>query len=160
MPPARSSRMSKRTEAVRRDERGPRASGRGMKGSRNHRQLGHQGGNGSGGSRDGLGSFRRPPSGETLILDGDGILELHPPDVHPDGTDLRPYKRLAAAVIQQALLDAQRHGSDEARRWLSEDSDSLRFWCQWLGIDPDWVHGTGSKVHRGRRERGTLRAWG
>lgn len=70
-----------------------------------------------------------------------------PPDVLPDGTDLRPYKRLAAAVIEQALLDAINHGSVEARHWLSADSYSLRFWCQWIGIHPSllkritqWAH--------------------
>ncbi len=90
----------------------------------------------------------------------EGIVEGHPPDVHPDGTDLRPYKRLATAVIRQALLDAQHRGNDEARRWLSEDSDALRFWCQWLGINPDWVQGTaGRKAPPGRKERGTLRAY-
>lgn len=88
----------------------------------------------------------------------DETLELNPPDVHPDGTDLRPYKRLAAAVIRQALLDVQHQGHDEARRWLSGDSDSLRFWCQWLGIKPDWVRGTGRKVHRGSGRKGMLRA--
>lgn len=47
----------------------------------------------------------KPPSGEAVMSASDGILELSPPDVHPDGTDLRCYKRLAAAVIRQALLD-------------------------------------------------------
>ena len=61
------------------------------------------------------------------------------PDVLPDGTDLRPYKRLAAAVIEQAVLDAVQNGSTEARKWLSADSDGLRFWCQWLGIHPNLV---------------------
>lgn len=103
--------------------------------------------------------FQRPWPGKTVTPEKDGVAEIRPPDVHPDGTDLRPYKRLAAAVIQQAFLDAQYHGSVEARRWLSEDSDSLRFWCQWLGINLDRVHGTGRGVPRRSKKRGTFRAW-
>jgi hypothetical protein len=33
------------------------------------------------------------------------------PDVLPDGTDLKPYKRLAEAVIHLAVVDAQKQGS-------------------------------------------------
>jgi hypothetical protein len=113
-------------------------------------------------SDDGFEALQRPPSGGdvgTAMAENDGIVGVWPPDIHPNGTDLRPYKRLAAAVIGQALRDAEHAGSDEARRWLSEDSYTLRFWCQWLGINPHRIRGTGKKVHRGRRERGTLRAW-
>ena len=124
-----------------------------------HRQLDHPRGHGRGRSEDGFGNFRRPWPGKAVMPQKDGVAEIRPPDVHPDGTDLRPYKRLAAAVIRQALLDAQYHGNTEARRWLSEDSDSLRFWCQWLGINLDQVHGTGREIPRRSRKRGTIRAW-
>lgn len=120
--------------------------------------------NGKGGGRNRFPALRRLPAGEsegTDPADHDGTVGVCPPDVHPDGTDLRPYKRLAAAVIHQALLDAQHQRSDEARRWLSEESYALRFWCLWLGINPEWVRGagkTGKRGRRGSRARGTVRA--
>jgi hypothetical protein len=111
---------------------------------------------------DGFRALQRLPLGKvvgTAVAEDDGIVGVWPPDVHPNGTDLRPYKRLAAAVIGQALLDAEHPGSDEARRWLSEDSYTLRFWCQWLGISSHRLRGTAKSGRRGKRERGTLRAW-
>ncbi len=61
------------------------------------------------------------------------------PDVLPDGTDLKPYKRLAGAVIHLAVVDAQKRGyvSIEARRFLSSESEVLWFWCGWLNVHPD-----------------------
>lgn len=62
----------------------------------------------------------------------------------PGGTDLRPYKRLAEAVIHLAFVDAQKRGpvSIDARRFLCSESEVLRFWCQWLNVNPDRVRET------------------
>ncbi len=73
------------------------------------------------------------------------------PDVLPDGTDLKPYKRLAEAVIHLAVVDAQKQGyvSIEARRFLSSESEVLWFWCGWLNVHPDWL-----------REMARRKGWG
>lgn len=61
------------------------------------------------------------------------------PDVLPDGTDLKPYKRLAAAVLRAALSDAQ--GSPacayttDARWFLSKNSPLLRHWCRLANVN-------------------------
>lgn len=81
-----------------------------------------------------------------------------PPDVLPDGTDLRPYKRLAAAVIEQAVVDAMQNGSIEARKWLSADSYGLQFWCQWLGIHPNLVERITRWSHSPSRAQDSPRA--
>lgn len=78
---------------------------------------------------------------------------IHVPDVLTDGTDLRPYKRLAAAVLETALRDAQGKSTSlqavEARRFLSENSPLLQHWCRLLGIRPDEVQ----KLANGRSRR-------
>lgn len=86
------------------------------------------------------------------MIENEWIRGESPPDVLPDGTDLRPYKRLAAAVIEQAVLDAMQNGSNEARKWLSADSYGLQFWCQWLGIHPNLVERIARWSHMTRRK--------
>jgi hypothetical protein len=51
-----------------------------------------------------------------------------------------PFRRLAAAVISQAVKDATHQmGSDRksATTWLLQDVDGFPFWCNVLGMDPD-----------------------
>jgi hypothetical protein len=51
-----------------------------------------------------------------------------------------PYKRLAAAVISQAVQDATNELGSKKRSaitWLLEDDDGFPFWCNVLGVDPD-----------------------
>ena len=53
-----------------------------------------------------------------------------------------PFKRLAAAVISQAVQDAiNQMGRDKksATTWLFEDNDGFPFWCEVLGMDEDQV---------------------
>lgn len=61
------------------------------------------------------------------------------PDVLPDGTDLRPYKRLAAAVLRTALTDANGTPSSpytlEARAFLSKNNPLLRHWCRLANVN-------------------------
>ena len=63
------------------------------------------------------------------------------PDVLPDGTDLKPYKHLAAAVLGAALSDANGRPASpdttEARRFLSRKSPLLRHWCRLANISQD-----------------------
>jgi hypothetical protein len=50
-----------------------------------------------------------------------------------------PFKRLAAAVISQAVRDATHQvgsGKESATTWLLHDGDGFPFWCSVLGIDP------------------------
>ncbi len=65
---------------------------------------------------------------------------VHVPDILTDGRDLRPYKRLAAAVLETALRDAQGKSTSlqtiDARRFLVEDSPLLRHWCYLVGVHP------------------------
>ena len=44
-------------------------------------------------------------------------------------------KKLAAAVLVHALVDAQK-GSPEALEWLLKDDFSFPFWCRVYGINP------------------------
>lgn len=73
------------------------------------------------------------------------------PDVLPDGTDLRPYKRLAAAVIDLALRDAEDKPTSlitiDARRFLSESSPLLKHWCRLANVHPGGLQ----KLASGRR---------
>lgn len=51
-----------------------------------------------------------------------------------------PFKRLAAAVISQAVEDATTQMGKEQRSaatWLLEDEDGFPFWCDVLGMNPD-----------------------
>ena len=51
-----------------------------------------------------------------------------------------PFKRLAAAVIVQAVRDATRQmGRDRksATTWLLQNDDGFSFWCNVLGMDPN-----------------------
>jgi hypothetical protein len=51
-----------------------------------------------------------------------------------------PFKRLAAAVISQAVQDAVNRmgsGKKSATTWLLQDEDGFPFWCNVLGMDPD-----------------------
>jgi hypothetical protein len=53
---------------------------------------------------------------------------------------INPFKRLAAAVISQAVRDAtHKVGSDKksATTWLLQDDNGFPFWCNVLGMDPD-----------------------
>lgn len=66
---------------------------------------------------------------------------IHVPDVLTDGTDLRPYKRLAAAVLEAALSDAKGKPNllqtIDARRFLSGNSPLLEHWCRLIDVRPD-----------------------
>lgn len=68
---------------------------------------------------------------------------VHVPDVLADGTDLRPYKRLAVAVLEAALSDAQGNPNSlqaiDAQRFLSGNSPLLEHWCRLIGVHPDQV---------------------
>ena len=44
-------------------------------------------------------------------------------------------KKLAAAILNSALVDAQK-GCPEAREWLLEDDSSFPFWCRVYGVSP------------------------
>ena len=44
-------------------------------------------------------------------------------------------KKLAAAILNHALVDA-RKGCPEARKWLLKDDFTFPFWCQAYGVDP------------------------
>ena len=44
-------------------------------------------------------------------------------------------KKLAAAILNSALVDAQK-GCTEAREWILKDDSSFPFWCQAYGVDP------------------------
>ena len=44
-------------------------------------------------------------------------------------------KKLAAAILNYALVDA-RKGCPEAREWILKDDSSFPFWCQAYGVDP------------------------
>lgn len=63
------------------------------------------------------------------------------PDVLPDGTDLRPYKRLAAAVLDVALSDANNkstsHYTIDARWFLSMKSPLLQHWCRLADVNQE-----------------------
>lgn len=65
----------------------------------------------------------------------------HVPDELPDGTDLKPYKRLAAAVLQAALSDANGSPASsrttDARRFLCSNSPLLRHWCWLANVNQD-----------------------
>ena len=66
---------------------------------------------------------------------------INVPDVLPDGTDLKPYKHLAAAVLEAALSDANGSPASpdrtEARRFLSRKSPLLGHWCRLANISQD-----------------------
>ena len=47
-------------------------------------------------------------------------------------------RKLAAAVLVHALVDAQK-GCPEARGWLLEDDSAFPFWCCIYGIDPTFA---------------------
>ncbi len=44
-------------------------------------------------------------------------------------------KKLAAAILNSALVDA-RKGCTEARDWILKDDSSFLFWCCAYGVDP------------------------
>jgi len=55
-------------------------------------------------------------------------------------TRTNPFKRLAAAVIFQAVRDATCQmgtAKKSATTWLLENDDGFRFWCNVRGMDPD-----------------------
>lgn len=89
---------------------------------------------------------------------------IHVPDVLTDGSDLRPYKRLAAAVLEAALLDAKGKPNSlqtiEARRFLSGDSPLLEHWCRLINVRPEQVRALangGRRSERRSRPKKTLR---
>lgn len=45
------------------------------------------------------------------------------------------YRNLGSAVILQAVRDAKKSGfiAEEARRWLTNESEGLHFWCDVAG---------------------------
>jgi hypothetical protein len=86
------------------------------------------------------------------------------PDVLMDGTDLRPYKRLAAAVLEAALRDAKGNPTSpstiDAHRFLSGNSPLLQHWCHLIDVRPDQVRELANRrrrVERRSRPRQTLR---
>jgi hypothetical protein len=50
-------------------------------------------------------------------------------------TPWTPYRRLALAVLETAVRDAQ-GGSIDARRFLAENGLMLDHWCQLLALQP------------------------
>jgi len=46
-----------------------------------------------------------------------------------------PLKKLAAAILNYALVDA-RKGCPEARDWILKDDYTFPFWCQAYGVNP------------------------
>jgi len=44
-------------------------------------------------------------------------------------------KKLAAAILNYALVDAQK-GCPKAREWLLKDDFTFPFWCQVYGVNP------------------------
>ena len=46
-----------------------------------------------------------------------------------------PFKKLAAAVLFHALVDAQK-GCQEAREWLLENDFAFPLWCRAYGVSP------------------------
>jgi hypothetical protein len=67
-----------------------------------------------------------------------------------------PFKRLAAAVISQAVRDATTQvgrGRISATTWLLQDGDGFPFWCSVLGIDPDQIRKELSDLLDPRMER-------
>ena len=97
--------------------------------------------------------------------------QAHVPDVLPDGTDMRPYKRLAAAVLQVALSDANGTPASphtlDARGFLSRNNPLLRHWCRLANVNQDrlldlarsrrWCQKDGRNGQRGRKSRYTSR---
>lgn len=55
-------------------------------------------------------------------------------------TKVSPYKRLAEAVLIQAIKDATRHhGSLQANHFLLSDKDMFEFWCDLAELAPEVV---------------------
>jgi hypothetical protein len=52
---------------------------------------------------------------------------------------------LAAAVIHQAIKDAQR-GDREAQAWLRDQQGELAFWCDVAGFDVSYVSRMAAEV--------------
>jgi len=55
-------------------------------------------------------------------------------------TRTNPFKKLAAAVIFQAVRDATCQmgtAKKSATTWLLENDEGFRFWCNVPGMDPD-----------------------
>ena len=68
-----------------------------------------------------------------------------------------PFKRLAAAVISQAVRDATHQvgrGKESATTWLLHDGDGFPFWCSVLGMDPGQSRRELSDLLNPRMERG------
>jgi hypothetical protein len=67
-----------------------------------------------------------------------------------------PFKRLAAAVISQAVQDATNELGSKKRAaitWLVQDDDGFPFWCHVLGMDPDQCRQELSNLLAPRTER-------
>jgi len=70
---------------------------------------------------------------------------------------INPYKRLAAAVISQALEDATHELGSKKRSaitWLLQDDDGFPFWCHVLGMAPGQTRQELSNLLASRPERG------
>ncbi len=50
-------------------------------------------------------------------------------------TDMDSSGKLAAAIILQALKEAQ-NGNQDALQWILEAGTGFSFWCQIYGVDP------------------------
>ncbi|MFQ5932673.1 MAG: hypothetical protein ACE5MM_09705 [Nitrospiraceae bacterium] len=83
---------------------------------------------------------------------------VHVPDVLADGTDLRPYKRLAVAVLEAAIQDAKGKPNSlqtiDARRFLSGNSPLLEHWCRLIDVRPDQVRELVNGRERSERRSG------
>lgn len=80
---------------------------------------------------------------------------VHVPDVLADGTDLRPYKRLAVAVLEAAIQDAKGKPNSlqtiDAQRFLSGNSPLLQHWCRLIDVRPDHVRDLANGQERSER---------
>ena len=87
----------------------------------------------------------------TILAEGNFLAQIE------QRTD--PFKRLAAAVISQAVEDATSQvGSKKksAMAWLLQDDDGFPFWCNVLGLDPDQTRQELSNLLASRSEPGEV----
>lgn len=69
---------------------------------------------------------------EDLLQHGSADVSVEPVEVDDRG---RAIVRIAIAVLERALLDAQA-GSEDAQEFLTGGDEDLAFWCALVGLDP------------------------